>query len=262
MNYKLSIIIVVKNELQGFKKTLESIRINSPELIRANTEIVIIDGLSSDGTWELATKSEQITQIKTNHYQQPPQGIYPAMNLGKYKSKGEWLLYINAGDTLYDCANLIEHLQRSTKQAIQFKSGIKRPESKYAFTKATEWDQCHQALIYRKKIHEILGDYIERLTICSDVLFMSSLDKSDIEFADQILAVTQVSPKNASRNPRFLKKDFLLLSQENFNHAFLKRQWIKLALLKFESTIGTSAGVWIKCYLGQIISKYKKIDID
>ena len=119
MKTELSIIIVVKNSKDDLKKTLHSIRANNTELLKAETEIVIIDGLSHDGSWELSTRAERITGLRTHCYQQPPQGIYPAMNLGHYKSRGNWLIYINAGDIFHDCKNLDNILQQSRSSAIQ-----------------------------------------------------------------------------------------------------------------------------------------------
>ena len=175
MKTELSIIIVVKNSKDDLKKTLHSIRRNNTELLKANTEIVIIDGLSRDGSWELSTRSERITVVRTQCYQQPPQGIYPAINLGQHKSSGTWLVYINAGDIFYDWKNLSKILQQSRSSAIQFKSAIKRPRSSHAYTKRKQWDRCHQALVYRKSNHKTLGGYSEVLKICSDSLVINSL---------------------------------------------------------------------------------------
>jgi glycosyltransferase involved in cell wall biosynthesis len=36
------------------------------------------------------------------HYQYPPQGIYPAMNLGLSRAHGDWLIFMNSGDDFYD----------------------------------------------------------------------------------------------------------------------------------------------------------------
>ena len=218
MSTELSIIIVVKNSKDDLWKTLQSIRANNTELLKAETELVIIDGLSHDGSWELSTRAERITGLRAHCYQQPPQGIYPAMNLGHHKSSGNWLIYINAGDILYDCRNLNNSLQQSRSSAIQFKSAIKRPNSSNAYAKSNCWDRCHQALVYRKSNHKTLGGYSEVLKICSDSLFINSLEESGIEFVDQILSITQVSPKNASRNPRLAQEDLEAINRFKIDH--------------------------------------------
>ena len=262
MKTELSIIIVVKNSKDDLKKTLHSIRANNTELLKAKTEIVIIDGLSHDGSWELSTRAERITGLRTHCYQQPPQGIYPAMNLGHYKSNGNWLIYINAGDILYDCRNLNTSLQQSRSSAIQFKSAIKRPNSGNAYTKSNYWDKCHQALIYRKSNHETIGGYNESLKICADSLFIKSLEESDIEYANQILSITQVSPNNASRNPRLVTEDLESIARYEIDHQPWGKPWLTLAILHIEATLGSSTSVWILCHLGRLFSKYQKIDVN
>ena len=262
MNTELSIIIVVKNSKDDLLKTLHSIRANSTELLKANTEIVIIDGLSRDGSWELSTRAERITGIRTHCYQQPPQGIYPAMNLGQHKSNGNWLVYINAGDIFHDCKNLGNILQQSRSSAIQFKSAIKRPKSSHAYTKDKQWDRCHQALIYRKSNHQKLGGYSEALKICSDSLFIKSLHESEIEYADQILSITQVSPNNASRSPRLVREDLRSIAHFKIDHKPWKRPWLTLTILRIESALGSSVSVWMLCHLGRLFSKYRKIDMN
>ena len=262
MNTRLSIIIVVKNSKDDLKKTLHSIRANNAELLKAETEIVIIDGLSQDGSWELSTRAERITGLRAHCYQQPPQGIYPAMNLGHYKSSGNWLIYINAGDILYDCRNLKNSLQQSRGSAIQFKSAIMRPDSSNAYAKSNYWDRCHQALIYRKSNHQAIGGYDESLKICADSLFINSLEESDIEYADQILSITQVSPNNASRNPALVGEDLQTINQFKIDHHPWNRPWLTMMILRIEAAFGSSMSVWILCHLGRLFSKYKKIDLN
>ena len=262
MKTELSVIIVVKNSKDDLRKTLHSIRANNADLLKANTEIVIIDGLSSDGSWELSTRAAQITGIRTRCYQQPPQGIYPAMNLGQHKSSGNWLVYINAGDIFHDCRNLGNILQQSTSSAIQFKSAIKRPSSRHAYAKNKKWDMCHQALIYRKDNHQAIGGYNEALKICADSLFIKSLEESGIEYVDQILSITQVSPKNASRNPRLVRNDIESITRLEIDHQPWGRPWLTLTTLRIEASLGSSTSVWMLCHLGRLLSQYKKIDVN
>lgn len=262
MNSSLSILIVVKDAKEGLHKTLQSIRRNSKELLHANAEIVIIDGRSTDGSWSLATKTQQITGIKTTFYQQPPLGIYSAMNMAQYKSEGNWLVYINAGDIFHDCTNIGEILEKTKKQAIQFKSAIKRPEGRNAYAKIGQWDSCHQALIYRKECHKEFGDYNEVLKICSDSLFIKNFKDTEIEYVDQILSITQVSPKNASRDPQLVRKDINSIRQQQIDHQPWKQPWLTLATLQIEAATGSSLTVWMKCHLGRALSKHKKVRID
>ena len=167
----------------------------------------------------------------------------------------------HAGDIFYDCKNLDNILQQSRSSAIQFKSAIKRPKSSHAYTKIKRWDRCHQALIYRKSNHQKIGGYSETLKICSDSLFIKSLDESAIEYADQILSITQVSPKNASRNPSLVREDLEAITRFKIDHQPWGKPLLTLTILRIEAALGSSTSVWMLCHLGRLFSKYQKIDV-
>ncbi len=102
---KLSIITVTLNDVQGLRVTAESI------LSQTSTdyEWIVIDGGSSDGTPELlALNNEKIAFWCS----EKDHGIYNAMNKGIAKAKGEYLLFLNSGDTLYSNKTLQEALSQ------------------------------------------------------------------------------------------------------------------------------------------------------
>lgn len=47
-------------------------------------------------------------------HQFPPQGVYPAMNLGVSQASGDWLIFMNAGDTFSD-PSALDRLQGATQ---------------------------------------------------------------------------------------------------------------------------------------------------
>lgn len=89
----LSIVTVVKNDLIGLQKTLESFR----GLPDSEVEVLIVDGGSSDG-------SEKLAHVKNRKYIESrlDGGIYPAMWRGAEAATGEYLMFINAGERLID----------------------------------------------------------------------------------------------------------------------------------------------------------------
>lgn len=95
MNPKLSIITINYNNLEGLKRTVESV-INQTW---QEFEYIIIDGGSKDG-------SAAYIESQTNHFDywvsEPDKGIYNAMNKGIAKATGEYLLFLNSGDHLYN----------------------------------------------------------------------------------------------------------------------------------------------------------------
>lgn len=92
---KISIITINYNNLKGLKDTAESI-INQT---CKDFEWVIIDGGSTDGSKEYI---ESISEYADYWVSEPDKGIYNAMNKGTRKATGEYCLYMNSGDSIYD----------------------------------------------------------------------------------------------------------------------------------------------------------------
>ena len=90
---KLSIITVNYNNLEGLRKTCESIRMQSFK----DYEWIVIDGGSDDGSREyIEANSEWISYWVS----EADRGIYHAMNKGTARAKGEYCQFLNSGDYL------------------------------------------------------------------------------------------------------------------------------------------------------------------
>ncbi len=91
-NPKISVITVCRNALPALQRTVTSVR----EQIFSGYEYIIVDGDSTDGTFEWLQMQDGISWIS-----EPDLGIYDAMNKGVQMAKGEWIVFLNAGDTFY-----------------------------------------------------------------------------------------------------------------------------------------------------------------
>ena len=96
---QISIITVTFNNHDGLLKTLFSVRSQSYHLY----EHIVIDGGSNDGTLKAL---ETFNNSNLKWLSEPDNGIYHAMNKGIELSSGRWLLFLNAGDTLFDTNTL------------------------------------------------------------------------------------------------------------------------------------------------------------
>jgi glycosyltransferase involved in cell wall biosynthesis len=88
-----SILVVCLNPGDKLKETLLSIQ-NQEE---SDYEIIIKDGLSTDGSIDQLTETE-----KMHIYRQKDTGIYDAMNQAVMLAKGEYIYFLNCGDYFYD----------------------------------------------------------------------------------------------------------------------------------------------------------------
>jgi glycosyltransferase involved in cell wall biosynthesis len=91
----ISIITVVYNSVATIEETIVSVLNQSYR----NVEYIIIDGGSNDGTVEVVEKyANQLAYFVS----EPDSGLYDAMNKGITASSGEWLLFLNSGDSLFN----------------------------------------------------------------------------------------------------------------------------------------------------------------
>lgn len=147
---KISVITVCYNPGNGLKKTIDSVINNSND----NIEYIIIDGGSTDGTIELLNT---IHQKNLQWISEPDNGIYDAMNKGISKATGDWIIFMNAGDTFYD-SQVINNIKSDLdiKNTIIYGDMICNEEVipakninslRYGIIMA-----CHQSMFFNKKL--------------------------------------------------------------------------------------------------------------
>lgn len=97
----LSIITINRNNSEALKATLNSVAIQS----FCDYEYIVIDGNSSDGSVDVIKEFEEAYSKRNMPYKwvsEPDSGIYNAMNKGIDMATGDYLLFLNSGDTLCD----------------------------------------------------------------------------------------------------------------------------------------------------------------
>lgn len=97
---KFSIVTVTYNAENVLERTLDSVLCQS----FFNIEHIIIDGKSTDSTMSIAERYREDSQLVTSHevliVSEKDNGIYDAMNKGLWLATGDYILFLNAGDTL------------------------------------------------------------------------------------------------------------------------------------------------------------------
>ena len=94
---KVSIITITFNAGRTLQRTLDSVACQTYQDI----EHLIIDGVSKDDTLAIAERYQQESRHEVIIQSEPDKGLYDAMNKGLQKSTGDYLVFLNAGDTLY-----------------------------------------------------------------------------------------------------------------------------------------------------------------
>lgn len=149
---KLSVIIVTLNSGEALLKTVNSVLRQTSDCY----EIVVKDGGSKDGSIEAL---EAMKYKNVFVYRESDCGIYDAMNQGVSHASGEFVIFLNAGDSFYS-DEVIEKFVNSnisSRKTIAYgdtyfelsKSMSKAP-GKITGSVCYRNIPCHQAIIYSK----------------------------------------------------------------------------------------------------------------
>ena len=97
----LSIVSVVKDDPGGLARTIDSII----EQNYSGVEVIVVD--SSNPPVDLCAGSSS-NNLEIRCVWVEPSGVYPAMNKGLQEAKGEYIYFLNAGDTFVDSTVLTD----------------------------------------------------------------------------------------------------------------------------------------------------------
>jgi glycosyltransferase involved in cell wall biosynthesis len=153
----ISVITVVLNGATTLEATLQSVFAQD----RSVCEYIVVDGGSTDAT--VGILQEHNASID-QWISEPDRGIYDAMNKGLAMARGQWVYFLNCGDTLISPNVLFQASQRLRECKKNILAGFvlahfdsKRttvfPLKKHKATTARELFAtrfCHQALFVRR----------------------------------------------------------------------------------------------------------------
>lgn len=130
---KVTVVTVTYNAEKYLEQTIKSV-ISQDYL---NIEYIIIDGASTDGTIDIINKYEQYI---TYWVSEPDKGIYDAMNKGIDVATGEWINFMNAGDSFASkgaISYLIHNLKEDTDLITGDRYSVYENSSKKILNKAS-----------------------------------------------------------------------------------------------------------------------------
>lgn len=230
MNYKfyiiiskISIITVCLNCSSQIERTCRSIISQT----YSNFEWIVIDGNSEDGTLEILEKHKDTIAYLIS---EKDSGIYEAMNKGIKQSRGEYIVFLNAGDTFYN-QHTLETMSRFFGPDLLYGQTIKSdgktnelvsyPESlseDYLFN----YTLSHQSTYFHKNVFLKYGLYDEFYKIAGDYELYARLikeEKFSYRYIEEPLSIFYLD--GISNNPLFrdrMKLEQHTLRLKYFNH--------------------------------------------
>lgn len=156
---KITVITVTYNCKKYIEKTLESISTQTYK----NIELIIVDGKSNDGTWEIINNYKSKITKKIS---EKDSGIYDAMNKGIALSSGEYIFFLNAGDIFVNDTVVENVCKKITSEDVVYgnvilveknnKKIVKKFPKSLDFKFMVLDTICHQAVFMKK---ELLNKY-------------------------------------------------------------------------------------------------------
>lgn len=172
LGIKFSIITVCFNAEKTIRSTMDSVLKQDYE----NFEYIVVDGASMDGTKAIIQEYARM-DARMQWRSEPDRGVFHAMNKGISRAKGDFLLFLNAGDEFHSA----DILQRAAEiadgadviigdVAFKTKSGL----SKHVYPVGEELLEnlkkgesvCHQVIFAAKDT--LSEGFDERYMTCAD----------------------------------------------------------------------------------------------
>jgi glycosyltransferase involved in cell wall biosynthesis len=233
----VSIVTVVYNAADTLSETLDSV----VQQTYQNIDLVIIDGGSTDRTLEIV---EQY-RAHVNHVSSgKDSGIYDAMNKGVRAARGEWIIFLNAGDT-FASPNVLAAAFAKTRgiesaDVIYGRTKLKRSptfldppqilDKRYFYFETL----CHQSVLAKRGLFHSVGPFSLRYRIMADRewLLRATLQSARFVRTDEVIAVWDpvgYSSANAA-----------LSARENLDLQTRYFTWLERAILPWRMRITNS----------------------
>lgn len=231
---EISIIIPTFNSAKTLAVCLDSILKQS----FTDFEVLIMDGLSTDNTLEIAKSYDDVRLIISS---EKDNGIYDAMNKGITQSKGEWIYFLGSDDRLFN-KNVLREVYEIQKKGnskiiygnvlIEGQAGWAKNgqiyDGEFSLSKLIESNICHQAIFYKKEVFDKLGLYNIKYSICADWdLNLRLMGSYQFLYTNTIIAVFHGGNSSAIIKNNFDNTEKWISIYHHFKFGVLNKEFSK-----------------------------------
>lgn len=172
INPKFSIITVTFNAEKYIEETIMSVITQTYH----NIEYIIVDGASTDDTMKIVDKYKDRINVIVS---EPDKGLYDAMNKGISLATGDYLCFLNAGDTFHEDDTLFRMVHSIHK------TGESLPDILYGETEIVD-ENGHFISMRRHRAPEHLNwkSFRSGMMVCHQAFFASRkiAEKYDLRY--------------------------------------------------------------------------------
>jgi putative colanic acid biosynthesis glycosyltransferase len=237
-----SVVTITWNNLAGLRETARSVMTQRD----ASYEWIVVDGASDDGTIEAFADGEF---VGANFVSESDRGLYDAMNKGLERSRGEYVIFMNAGDgfadqnVLRDVANHGAFGQCEIIYGDAFEVDGAYAVFKKAFSHERVWYTMfahHQSMFYARKAIQARA-YSMRYPLAADWALTAALlrDGARASYIDRAICRFERGGLSQTNTPEMLRRwrqDRIRVYREVFGFTGLKAHAILTVKESVEAT--------------------------
>ncbi|MEM7086973.1 MAG: glycosyltransferase family 2 protein [Bacteroidota bacterium] len=220
---KITVITVNYNNGAGLRQTIESVLEQNYD----GLEYIVVDGASTDDSVEIIKQYQSQLSLWIS---EPDTGVYQAMNKGIRKANGDYLLFLNSGDTLYNAEVLkwVGEKIQGNKDIyygnLMFHSNndsfVRNYPKQLRFSYFLKRSLPHPGSFIKRTLFERLFYYSEDYRIVSDwEFFLFAVFKTGIsyEHLDAVISKFDLDGmSNDPKNNKLIKKERAIVLQKHF----------------------------------------------
>jgi glycosyltransferase involved in cell wall biosynthesis len=214
----ITVVTVVRNG----EKTLEQTILSVINQTYRNVEYIVVDGTSTDGTLDIIRKYEDRIDYWVS---EPDGGIYDAMNKGIDLTTGDWINFMNSGDSFYN-KNVCEIFSSFIKDDVDIYYGdtcldcekiINGPKTIYPFFFRMERMIIHQAIFAKRGLFNI-KQFNTKYRIVADRDWLMFFHQNSYKIKHIPLTVCTYNFHGVSSNVEKYREDSFVLIKETYGY--------------------------------------------
>ena len=221
-NKAISVVTINLNNAAGLEATIRSVLKQQYTAL----EFVVVDGDSTDGSKEVINKyADKIQQLLS----EKDPGIYHAMNKGLAMASGDYVLFLNSGDTFYSTTALQQLMDGGDNADIVYGNlmvceGASHYERVYpeklSFSYFLMASLPHPATLVKKTLFNTVGVFFEDIKIAADWAFFTlAIVRHNCSYKHVPVVVTNFDLEGISSqesNLKFIEAERVIILQKYF----------------------------------------------